>query len=335
MKPDLSPYGLHRSIDPPGSFPQQAWRLDSSMPCQENEIEIDVERLHLDASSFRQLREQYADQEPRIREAIMALVKDRGKLHNPRTNSGGILIGRVKAVGARIENPPPVGSRIATLVSLSLTPLRLAAIHGIDLERCEIAAGGIAYLFQTGAWALLPADLPESVSLAAFDVAGAPARVKMRCRRGDRVVIFGAGRSGVLSAVAASECGAREIILIDVDAKRLANCEALKIPAVSVLRSDARDAAAIAAHLPDKADLTVSCVDAEGIEPACVVATKPQGHVLFFSMVTNFARAALCAEGMGSAATLEIGNGLAPNHAEYVIHIMRAWPQVQMLFAKA
>jgi L-erythro-3,5-diaminohexanoate dehydrogenase len=217
-------------------------------------------------------------------------------------------------------------------VSLSLTPLRLTRVTAIDVERCELKVEGIAYLFQRGAWAAVPDDLPESVSLAAFDVAGAPARVKMRCRRGYRVVIFGAGRSGVLSAVAASECGAEEIVLVDIDAARLVRCEELKIPRMRILNADARDARLIDALLPAKADLTVSCVDVAGIEPACLIATKPDGHVLFFSMVTNFARAALCAEGMGSRATLEIGNGLAAQHADYVISLMRKHARLRALF---
>jgi len=335
MKIPLSPYGLHRAIQPAGSFPQQAWRLDANLGCQDNEIEIGVERLHLDASSCRQLREEHGDDESRIADAILRLVAERGKMHNPATNSGGILTGRVTATGVSVPCPPPLGTQIATLVSLSLTPLRLARIRNIDLPRCELAVEGTAYLFQTGAWAPLPADLPESVSIAAFDVAGAPARVRMRCRPGDRVTIFGAGRSGILAAVAASECGASAIVLVDIDAGRLARCDALGIARVSVLRADARDARTIADLLTDKADLTVSCVDVEGVEPACIVATKSAGHVLFFSMATNFARAALSAEGMGSAATLEIGNGLAANHADYAISILRNHPQVQRLFATA
>ena len=333
MKIPLSSYGLHRSVEPLGSFPQQAWRLDATTPCRENEIEISVERLHLDASSCRQLREAHANSELRIGAAVLALVADRGKMHNPATNSGGILTGHVTATGADVPDPPAIGTKIATLVSLSLTPLRLVRIRSMGLKRCELAVDGTAYLFQSGAWASMPTDLPESVLLEAFDVAGAPARVKMRCRPGDRVVVFGAGRSGILSAVAASECGAVAILLVDIDAERLARCDGLKIRGVSVLQADARDAGNIAALLPDKADLTVSCVDVEGIEPACLVATKPHGHVLFFSMVTSFARAALSAEGMGSAATLEIGNGLAADHANDVVSIMRSHPQVQQLFA--
>ena len=326
-----SPYGLHRSIEPSGEFPQLAWRLDVSTPRHDNEIEIAVDRLHIDASSFRQLRAEYGSEE-RIGEAILALVADRGKMHNPRTNSGGILIGHVRSAGPGICNPPAQNARIASLVSLTLTPLRLLRVIETNIGRCELRVEGTAYLFQSSAWALVPKDLPEAVSLAAFDVAGAPARVRMRCRPGDRVVIVGAGRSGVLSAVAASDAGASDILLIDIDATRLAACERLGIQGLKTLQADARDTRTIEARLPEKSDLTISCVDVAGVEPTCLLATKQDGHVLFFSMVTDFARAALCAEGLGSAATLEIGNGFVAAHAEYVISIMRRHPLLRELF---
>jgi L-erythro-3,5-diaminohexanoate dehydrogenase len=74
-------------------------------------------------------------------------------------------------------------------------------------------------------------------------------------------------------------------------------------------------------------------VDRLGVEPACILATQPGGLVLFFSMATNFARAALSAEGIGSTVTLEIGNGLYPGHAELVIDLLRRHPALWGLLA--
>ena len=42
---------------PPGVLPQAAWRLDPDPPIWPDEVLVDVERLNLDAASFRQLRE--------------------------------------------------------------------------------------------------------------------------------------------------------------------------------------------------------------------------------------------------------------------------------------
>jgi L-erythro-3,5-diaminohexanoate dehydrogenase len=88
-------------------------------------------------------------------------------------------------------------------------------------------------------------------------------------------------------------------------------------------RFDARDAVRFAQLTAPQADLTVCCVNQPGTEPSCILATKPRGHILFFSMVTDFARAVLCAEGLGSGVTLEIGNGFLPGHADYVVDLLR------------
>lgn len=184
-------------------------------------------------------------------------------------------------------------------------------------------ARGKAFLFESGLWVELPADLPERVSLAAFDVAGAPARVRIRTRPGARVLIIGAGHSGALCAVAAAEAGAAEVVVADIDRGRLARLQLLNLPAIRPILGDARDGVAFAELVGAPADLTVSCVNVPGIETACILSTRRDGHILFFSMTTDFTRAALGAEGLGSGATLEIGNGYLPGHAAQVVDLLR------------
>ena len=50
-----SPIGLHRVLEPVGVLPQAAERLDPSADLYADEIRIRVQRLNLDAASFRQL----------------------------------------------------------------------------------------------------------------------------------------------------------------------------------------------------------------------------------------------------------------------------------------
>ena len=270
-----------------------------------------------------------------MRAALLSLVKERGKLHNRVTNSGGILIGSVRSVGADYPNPPAVGSRIATLASLTLTPLRLAELGAVDAESNTIQARGTAFLFERSPWTELPADIPEAVALAAFDVAGAPARVKARTQPGMRVLIVGAGNSGTLAAIAAAEAGANEVIVTDISERRLSRLSVLGLGMLRTAVADATDAIEFASRMGPSADLTVSCVDRPGVELGCILATRTDGHIVFFSMTTDFTRAALGAEGVGSGATLEIGNGFYPGHANLVTDILRRYPVVAGLLAPA
>ena len=269
-----------------------------------------------------------------MRTALLTLAKERGKLHNRVTNSGGILLGRVTTVGADYPNPPAAGARIATLVSLTLTPLRLAELGEVDAESNTIQARGTAFLCERSPWIEVPRDVAETVALAAFDVAGAPARVRARTRPGTRVLIVGAGSSGTLAAIAAAEAGAKEVIVADIDERRFARLTVLGLRALRTVVADATAAIEFASRVGPPADLTVSCVDCPGVELGCILATRPDGHVLFFSMTTQFTRAALGAEGVGSGATLEIGNGFYPGHADLVIDIVRRYPEVANLLAQ-
>src|SRR6266508_562882 len=200
---DHSPYGLHRVIRPPGVLPQRAEKLDTSLPIRRGEILIDVERLNLDAASYHQLVEETGGHPDELKARVIGIVRERGKMHNPVTGSGGMLIGTVSAVGDGRQDVA-VGTRLATLVSLTLTPLVLYSIAGWDGLSEQVPAEGYAILFESGIFAPLPEDLPDALSLAVLDVAGAPAQtVRLAEGRRRTLVIGGAGKSGLLCLYAA------------------------------------------------------------------------------------------------------------------------------------
>src|SRR5512142_2416121 len=95
----MDPYGLRRVTSPPGVLPQRAEALDPGLPLGEDELSISVEALNVDAASFRQLEAVAGDQPDRIAGEVLRIVRARGKMHNPVTGSGGVLMGRVRAVG--------------------------------------------------------------------------------------------------------------------------------------------------------------------------------------------------------------------------------------------
>ena len=194
-------YGTHRVIEPKGVLPQSASKISNDMEIYDDEILIDVKALNIDSASFLQLmREQKYDLE-NVKNRILSIVNEKGKMQNPVTGSGGMLIGSVEKIGSRLEGKTDIkeGDRIATLVSLSLTPLRIDKIINIypEIDRVEIE--GKAILFESGICAKLPSDIEENLALAVLDVAGAPAQTAKLVKPGDSVLILGAaGKSGVL-----------------------------------------------------------------------------------------------------------------------------------------
>src|SRR5688572_21845696 len=120
---ESDPTGLHRVLDDRPVLPQAAQRLDTRRELWPDEVRIRVEKLNLDAASYRQLERKHSGEGDGIRTEVLEIVADRGKMQNPETGSGGMLVGTVEEVGERSQLGLSVGDRVATLVSLSLTPL--------------------------------------------------------------------------------------------------------------------------------------------------------------------------------------------------------------------
>ncbi len=326
-----SKYGVHRVIEPKGLLPQAATKIDNSMTIFDNEILIDVSALNIDSASFRQLWEAAKGNTEILKESIMAIVNERGKMQNPVTGSGGMLIGSVAEIGSALHDRDlKVGDRIATLVSLSLTPLYIEEIIAVfpDIERVEVKAQAI--LFESGIYAKLPSDMSENLALAVLDVAGAPAQVAKIVNPGDSVLILGVGgKSGMLCGYEAMKrVGAsgnvvgmdrydrpKDLLLENnlVHKFFVANAQ---IP-TEVLEK------ALEANDGKEYDVVINVVNIDGAEMSSILPVKEGGLVYFFSMATSFTRAALGAEGVGKDVTMIIGNGYTKNHADFSLQIIR------------
>jgi NADPH:quinone reductase-like Zn-dependent oxidoreductase len=326
--------GVHRVLDPPGVLPQAARRLDPDPRIGADEVRIAVDRLNLDAASFRQLSESCGGNGDAVRAAVLAIIGERGKMQNPVTGSGGMLIGTVEEVGPETPLGLLAGQRVATLVSLTLTPLTVTdRLAGWDGRSEQVPAAGTAILFARSIAAVLPDDLPDAVSLAVLDVCGAPAataRVVVQAGARSVVVLGAAGKSGCLSLAAARAAGATALTgLVRTDAE----AAALRAAGLAdrVVVADATDPLAVAAAVGTPVDVTVVCVDVPGAEHGAVLATRDGGTVVFFSMATSFPAAALGAEGMAADVTMLVGNGYTPGHAALALELYRRHGGVRAL----
>jgi len=343
-----SPLGLHRVLEPAGVLPQAAWRLDARAAIWPDEVRIAVQRLNLDAASFRQLYEANDGDADKIRTSVLEIVRTRGKMQNPVTGSGGMLTGVVDEVGPDSPLGLRAGDKIATLVSLSLTPLVITdALARWDGKSEQIPCAGHAILFGRSIAAALPDDMAAELALSVMDVCGAPALTHrvVSARRGERpavAIIGAAGKSGSLSAAAARRAGAGTIVGVvphDAEAHTLRAARAgdgAKGLVDHVVIADARNPVEVSSAIQRAAgrlaDVTVVCVDVPGCEGGAILATAQGGTVIFFSMATSFTAAALGAEGVAADVTMLVGNGYVPGHAELAIDLIRTEPGVRGIF---
>ena len=338
-----SPVGLHRVLEPAGGcLPQAAARLDASPQLWPDEVRIAIETLNLDAASYRQLSEKHGGDGDAIRAEVLEIVAARGKMQNPVTGSGGMLIGTVEEVGPESTLGLAVGDHVATLVSLSLTPLVITdELAGWDGRSERVPARGHAVLFGRSIAAQLPDDLDPDLALMVMDVCGAPALVARVVREyAERglaptvAVLGGAGKSGSLSLAAAADAGAGRRIAV-VPVQREADLLAGTGLADEVVIADARSPLGLSeavAAAGGPADVTVVCVDVPGCEQPAILSTAQGGTIIYFSMATHFAAAALGAEGVAADVRMLVGNGYVPGHAAYALELIRGNAAVRSLF---
>ncbi len=347
-------YGVHRVIEPVGVLPQPANKIDNNMDeIYDNEILIDVQTLNIDSASFTDIHN-YAKQQAgegateaqileEVKKEIFLNVELQGKHRNRRTGSGGMLLGKVEKIGDALKGKIDLkeGDRIATLVSLSLTPLRIDEILEIRADVDQVDIKGKAILFESGIYAKIPADLPEKLALTALDVAAAPAQTAKLCHYGQNVVILGAGgKSGMLCCYEAKKrVGVTGKVIGLTNSQRstqrikdLGFCDVVE----SIGGMTPVQVNELVSKLTDgkMAVVTINCVNVPDQEMTAVLCTKDDGVVYFFSMATSFTKAALGAEGIGSDVNMIIGNGYTKGHAEFTLQELRECEALRKIFTE-
>ncbi|GAB4300887.1 MAG: L-erythro-3,5-diaminohexanoate dehydrogenase [Myxococcota bacterium] len=326
-------YGTHRVIEPKGVLPQPALKLDNNMDeIYDNEILCDVITLNVDSASFTQIKEEAGGDVEKIKKIMLSIVERFGKHKNPVTGSGGMFIGRVNKIGEALKGKIDLktGDKIASLVSLSLTPLRIDKIKAVHIETDQVDIEGKAILFESAIWAKLPADMSEKLALAALDVAGAPAQTAKLVKPGDYVLILGgAGKSGLLCAYEAKKRAGimGKVIGVtrsDEGIRTMKECGFYD----ATIQGSATEGVALlekveAATGGALCDLVISNVNLPDCEMGAILCCKEGGTVYFFSMATSFTKAALGAEGIGKDVVMLIGNGYTKHHAEITLNILR------------
>ena len=261
---------------------------------------------------------------------------------------GGQRVGTVDEVGTDSPLGLTVGDRVATLVSLSLTPLAITdGLARWDGLSEQVPAAGHAILFERSIAAVIPDDLDPRLSLMVMDVCGAPALVSRVVHEyavrhvevedappPSVLVLGGAGKSGSLSLAAAREAGAGRLVAVVPNEREAALLRPTGL-ADHVVIADARSPMGLAAAVETvggPCNVTVVCVDVPGCEQPSILATAQGGSIIFFSMATSFAAAALGAEGLAADVRMIVGNGYTPGHAAYAMNLLRRHAAVRELF---
>jgi len=106
----------------------------------------------------------------------------------------------------------------------------------------------------------------------------------------------------------------------------------------AVVHADARDPLAVkrrrAGARRARADLTLSCVNVDGVELAAILVTRPRGKVYFFAMSTSFTAPPSAPKASAATSTSSSANGYAEGHAAHTLELVRGHADLRALLAR-
>ena len=332
----LDSFGLERAIEPRHALAQQAWKLDNTMTLRPDEVLIDVKIINVNLVSFNEILDETGGDDALVCRRILEIIHERGKLHNPVTNSGGMLYGSVRELGPEYPNHFHIKPKdeIISLASLTVTPLRIERIVRVDHESAQLEVEGQAILYANSPVVKKPADLPLRAAIAAMDEAGAPTRTYQTVQPGQEVLVLGgSGRIGLMCGYAARDKMGRTGRLVAVvrDAGSRAQLEQYGL-FDQVLDLDATDVNAVCsgpAEIAQRFDVVINCVNTADTEAASMAAVKDKGTIYFATICCDYKFVALTAESIGKEIRVIPYTGFLEGHAEYTLELLRRFPQMQ------
>ncbi len=143
-------FGENRVIEPKGSLPAAAWKLDNEEKLKAGEVKISLDYITIERDSMCQICSICGHNEQKMAEKIMKFVDERGKLHNPYTNSGAVFSGYVTEISEDCRRDDiKVGDYVICMSTMTGIPLYIEEIEELDCEFAHIKCKGYAICFET------------------------------------------------------------------------------------------------------------------------------------------------------------------------------------------
>lgn len=328
-------FGLNRVLEPKHVLSTSAWKVDNNRGIYPNEIRISLRKLHIENTSFKQICIEADNHPQKIKDMIMDIVIRRGKLHNPVTDTGGVVYGVVEEIGNEYVNKKglKVGDEVICNASAAAIPLYISRISKIDMAFSQVDAEGYAILFNDFPVVKPPEGIPVNLLLYAYDESGTLYAVSKEARGKNRFLIVGNKLLTNLifgSAVRkATGPDAQIICLLDKksdimfkgkSADDLLNSIFTEIHYVNILRPMECLKRLNAEGLYD---MSINCADIPGAETVNILATRYGGTVFFANLINNYNIAVYITESISRQLNLRCAEGYLEAYDEFDINLIR------------
>lgn len=335
----LDRYGISRVIEPKGTMPVTAWKLDNSREISKREARLRLERVHIERDSFQQLCSECGFDKAKVMVRIMDIAERRGKLHNPFTNSGGMFHGVLEEMGERYKQHTScrVGDEVIVCTSSTGLPLHLDQIKEIDYNYGDILVDGYVILFEASAVFPRPKGLSINYTLAALDESSTFETINEKVEKGMTVLIIGKDIITTMfyagSLKHSLENQVRILAVMDADqgslgiaseeeARQLLSCYVDKLIITDITKP--LDAYGEVFRYEKKlVDVTINTEDLSGSETLTVLMTVPGGSIFFTSLENGYSTSVLIAESMGKELVAYSLDQYTDRYFDYTVNSLR------------
>lgn len=329
------PYGMNRVLEPKFVLPTSAWKLDNARQLEEHEIRVDIDIIHVEGTSFKEMCLEANNNDQRIKQKIMDIVIRRGKLHNPVTDTGGLFCGKVAEIGHEYENPKglKVGDEVVCNASLCSVPIYIDKVISIDRAFGQIKVEGYAILYSKVPLIKKPTDVPTNLLLFTFNESGTLYRISNTAVGKRKFLIVGNNLLSNLLFGYAVRKVAREdaevvclldkktdIVLKGKSINELISKVFTEVHYVDILKPMECLGGLNADSL---FDLSINCADIPGAETINILATKSGGTVVFANLINNYNIALYITESISRQLDIRCADGYLEAYDEFDIEIVK------------
>ena len=328
---------ISRVLEPQQVLPTSAWRLDNNRNIYPNELRMSIKKIHLEGTSFKQIRTEANDNEEQIKQKIIDIVIRRGKLHNPVTDTGGLAFGVIEQIGAEFDNPHgfKVGDEILCNASLASVPMHIERIHRIDPVFHQIEADGYMIINSQISLVRKEEGVPENLLMFAFDESGTLYRLHQMVEDPSRRKFLIVGNSLITNilygyVIRRSAGPDAEIVCIfdkrtdlhitggEID--QLMNLVFSEIHYMDILKPlECMKRLERDSYF----DMTINCAEIPGAETINILAAKWGGTVLFTNLINNLNIALYITESLTKPLKIREAEGYLDGYDAYDVEIVR------------
>ena len=328
-------YGIKRVLEPQHVLPTSAWRLDNGRNIYSNELKVSIKRIHLEGTGFKQICTESNDDEKKIKQSIIDVVIRRGKLHNPVTDTGGLVMGVVDEIGVDYTNEQglKVGDLVICNASAASLPMYIEDITSIDKAFNQVEAKGYVIVHDLIPVVKTPEGVPSEMLMFAFDQSGTLYRLKTLLNGKTKFLIVG---NSMLTNLLFGYVIRRELgndceitCLLDkksstkVAGKGIDNLIKNVFDEVNYL--DILRPVECMEKLGAESyyDLSVNCAEIPGAETINILATKPGGTVLFANLINNLNIALYITESISKTLDVRGAEGYLEGYDQFDIELVK------------